>query len=173
MCISTGLYFHINTHMRTIVGMCRGINVNISISVMHIRTCLNISATININTGINVSIQQIINFRIRRSINTYKNNDVSINTGIFINNSISIDTNTHTMICIRRNICTSITLEFRIRIEISINNISMNISSNIIMSTSVHRSISIQLSFNNGIIVCIKAEADWHKDAPKTKKTKN
>ena len=53
--------------------MRRSINVNISISVMHIRTCLNISATININTGINVSIQQIINdsISIRRSINTY------------------------------------------------------------------------------------------------------
>ena len=52
MCISIGLNIHIHIHMRIITGMRRSINDNISISIMHMRTCLNISATININTGI-------------------------------------------------------------------------------------------------------------------------
>ena len=43
MCISIGLNIHINIHMRIITGMRRSINANISISVMQIRTCLNIS----------------------------------------------------------------------------------------------------------------------------------
>ena len=40
--------------MRLLCKGCRGIiNVNMSISIMHMGTCLNISATINIiNTGI-------------------------------------------------------------------------------------------------------------------------
>ena len=57
-----------------ILLVCAGVYTLIfSISVMHIRTCLNISATIDIHTGINVSIQQITNVSssIRRSINTY------------------------------------------------------------------------------------------------------
>ena len=80
------------------------------------------------------------------------------------------------MMCIRRSSCFSITREFRIRIEISIHNISMNISSKITvtMSTTVHRSMSIQLNFNNAIIVCIKAEAvTGTRMHPKPKKTKN
>ena len=85
VCPSIGLNIHIIIHMRIIIGMRRSIFLfNISISVTHIRTCLNISATMNINTGIiNVSIS------IRRSINTYVNIDVSIHTGIFINTSIN------------------------------------------------------------------------------------
>ena len=65
------------------------------------------------------------------------------------------------MVCIRRNICISITLEFRTRMEISINNISMKISSSIAvsMSISVHRSIRIHFNFNRSIIIRIKAEA--------------
>ena len=53
----------------------------------------------------------------------------------------------------------------------------MKISSNIAvtMSTSVHRSISIQFNFNNGIIICIEAEAvtgtRMH-PKPKTQKSK-
>ena len=52
VCISIGLNIHIHILMRIITGMRRSINVDISISIMHMRTCLNISATININTGI-------------------------------------------------------------------------------------------------------------------------
>ena len=65
------------------------------------------------------------------------------------------------MVCIRRNICISITLECRTRMEISINNISMKISSSIAvsMSISVHRSIRIHFNFNRSIIIRIKAEA--------------
>ena len=48
VCVSIGLNIHIYIHMRIILGMCRSINVDASSSVMHIRTCRNISATINI-----------------------------------------------------------------------------------------------------------------------------
>ena len=48
VCVRIGLNIHIYIHMRIILGMCRSINVDASSSVMHIRTCRNISATINI-----------------------------------------------------------------------------------------------------------------------------
>ena len=42
---------------------------------------------------------------------------MSINTCIFNDHSISINTNIHMMICIRRNIGISITLEFRFELK--------------------------------------------------------
>ena len=60
--ISNGISIHINMNM--ITGICRSLNVNISIRIMHSRIRLNISANAGINTGIILNIQQIINVSI-------------------------------------------------------------------------------------------------------------
>ena len=77
---------------------------------------------------------------------------ISVNIGININNNTSSIINVSTMNRTRRNVCTSITLEFRTSISSS-NIFDMNASSGIIVTTSsnVRRSISIQSKIINSI----------------------
>ena len=60
--ISNGISIHIN--MKVIIGICRSVNVNISIRNIHSRIRLNISVKAGINTGIILNIQQMINVSI-------------------------------------------------------------------------------------------------------------
>ena len=60
--ISNGISIHIN--MNTIIGICRGFNINISIRIIQSRIRLKISVDAGIKTGMILNIQQIINVNI-------------------------------------------------------------------------------------------------------------
>ena len=55
---SSGISIHINKNM--IIGICRSLNVSISIRIIHSRIRLNISVFGGTNTGIILDIQQNI-----------------------------------------------------------------------------------------------------------------
>ena len=57
--ISNGISIHINMNM--IIGICRSLNVNISIRIIHSRIRLKISVNAGVKTGMILNIQQIIN----------------------------------------------------------------------------------------------------------------
>ena len=57
--ISNGMSIHINMNM--IIGICRSLNVNISIRIIHSRIRLKISVNAGVKTGMILNIQQIIN----------------------------------------------------------------------------------------------------------------
>ena len=50
--------------MNMIIGICRTLNVNISIRIIHSRIRTNISVNAGVNTGIRLSVQQITNVSI-------------------------------------------------------------------------------------------------------------
>ena len=60
--ISNGFSIHINMNM--IIGICRSLNVNISIRIIHSRIRLKISVNASIKTGMILNNQQIINANI-------------------------------------------------------------------------------------------------------------
>ena len=99
--------------MNIIIGIRRSITVHTSTSILHIRISINVSVTIREYVLVFAGVSKLM-----------LNIDISI--GISIGESSRINTNFHTMICILRKICSSITLDFRIKIYISIR-ISMNI----------------------------------------------
>ena len=60
--ISNGISIHI--YMNMIIGICRSINVNISVRIIHSCIRLKISVKAGSNTGMILNIQQIINVNI-------------------------------------------------------------------------------------------------------------